>query len=271
MANAGRGRSRAIWKGVIRVGDLRLPVKLYSAVSEGGVHFRLLHRADQVPIRQHMVDPETGKPVPSAKIRKGFEVEPGVFVVLSDEELARLAPKESRDVRVTRFVDVGTIGHAFYERPYYLGPDRGSDTAAYVAFAEALAHARREGVVHWVMRKKEYVGALHAKDGVLILTSLRFVDEVIPADALEPPSGGKLDAKELALAEQLVSALEADFDPTRFHDEYRERVLELIQRKARGGRIRLRRVRPKPPTRALASALRASLAQASRERRRASA
>jgi DNA end-binding protein Ku len=200
--------ARAIWKGVIRVGSVRVPIRLYSAVEDRDVHFRLLHEKDATPVRQEMVNPRTGKPVPSSEIRKGYEVRRETFVILTDEELDALEPEDSRDVRVTRFVDADAIGQEWFERPYYVGPDA-KGGANYLALAQALADTGKQGIAHWVMRDREYAGALRARGPHLVLVTLRHADEVVgPAD-LEPPPFRKPTEKELRLAEQLVGALEA--------------------------------------------------------------
>jgi DNA end-binding protein Ku len=226
-----------MWKGVIRFGDESLPVKLYSAVQDQGVHFRLLHEKDLQPIKQEMVHPNTGKVVARDRVRRGFEVERGVFVVLEDEDLAALEPEASRDIEITRFVPDERITHQWYDRPYYLGPD--GEKGTYFALAQALSRRGVAGVARWVMRKKPYVGALRAEGPHLMLITLRTAQEVVPASALEAPGGRKLDDREVRMARQLISALEDAFDPADYRDEFRDRVLELVQAKAKGEPVSL--------------------------------
>jgi DNA end-binding protein Ku len=227
--------ARAMWKAVLGFGDTRLPVKLYSAVEDRNIRFRLLHADDLVPLEQRMINPETEAVVAFAETRRGIEVEADRIVVLSDEEREALEPEASRDIEVTRFVDPSLINHQWYVRPYYLGPD-GSD-ASYYAFARALESRRVEGVARWVMRKKRYLGALRARDGHLFLVTLRHVGEVISATELEAPAGRELAERELDMAEKFVKALEEEFEPERYRDEYRERVAKLIELKAQGGTV----------------------------------
>ena len=225
--------ARAIWKGRIRFGDVDVPVKLYSAVkSTGGVHFRLLHEKDLVPVEQQMVNPATGKVVAYEDVRRAFPTDDGRLVMLDEEELAELEPEASRDIEITRFVDPAVITHQWYDRPYYLGPD--DSDADYFALAEALRSQQKEGVARWVMRNKEYVGALRLEDEHLMLMTLRHAGEVVPASALKAPGGRELDKREIQMAKQLVSALEGDLDLESYRDEYRERVLELVEAKASG-------------------------------------
>lgn len=259
---------RAMWKGVIKFGDAEFPVKLYSAVEDRSVRFRLLHEPDRVPVSQEMVDPETDEPVPSEEVRRGYETEDGSFVVLEEEELEALQPEKSRDIEVTGFVERGSIGHQWYDRPYWLGPD--GDAKGYFALARALEDEGREGFARWTMRNKEYQGSLRAAGEHLLLITLRNAEEVVPASALEPPTGRELDEREMGMAVQLVEALEDSFEPERYADEYRERVLELIERKAAGEEVEVVRLAPRRETEdeALAAALEQSV-KAARERKSA--
>ena len=235
--------ARAIWKGVIRFGRVEVPVKLYSAVQDRKVRFRLLDARDLTPVEQRMVDPGTGKEVPAKSVQKGFATGDGRFVVLDEEELEALEPEPSRDIRVTRFVDPTAISQQWYERPYYLGPD--GDGAAYFALAAALAKEGKEGVARWVMRNKEYVGALVPEGDYLSLVTLRHAGEVVEASELPAPGGRAPEPQEIRMAEQLVDALSGDFDPKAFEDEYRERVLELVEAKAKGKAVDIRTYRRK--------------------------
>jgi DNA end-binding protein Ku len=248
-----------MWKGVVVLGKTRVPVKLLSAVEESDVHFRLLHEKDKAPVRQNMVRPDTGEEVPREEIRKGYEVEPGIFVTFDKEELAELQPEESRDIDVAQLVPRGSVGSYWYERPYWLAADTGG-TADYAALAAALDAEGRDGVVQWVMRGQKRVAVLRAHGGRLLLVTLRHTDEVVPPAQLEPPPGEKPDARELRLAEQLVSTLEGKFEPEKYRDEYQDRVKQLIEAKAKGRRPPRRAMpRRKPAVASLTRALEASL------------
>jgi DNA end-binding protein Ku len=258
--------ARAIWKGVIRFGDVEAPVKLYSAVQDRGVSFRLLHEKTLQPVKQRMVNPLTGGVVPYEEVRRGYEVEEGVFVVLEPDELESIQPAPSRDIEVTRFLDPSLINHQWYDRPYHLGPDE--DVKAYYALVAALEAEGKEGLAHWTMRNKAYTGALRAEDGHLVLITLRSAEEVISAADLEPPRGRQPDPKELKMAEQLVAALEDSFDPAAYRDEYRDRVLELVEAKAEGRTLKFRKPTEREEADDLAKSLEASL-KAARERKSA--
>jgi DNA end-binding protein Ku len=258
--------ARAIWKGALRIGDEPpLQVKLYSAAQDRRVHFRLLHAEDHAPVQQRMVSADDAEQVATEQVQRGFEVEPGVFVLLEPEDLEGLVPEASRDVQLLRFVPRGTIDPVWYDRPYWLGPD-GDDDAAYFALAGALEESGREGVARWTMRKKSYVGALRVEQGRLLLNTLRRAEEVVPITALEAPGGRELDDREVELAERLLSALEDHFDPAAFRDEYRDRVLAFIESKAKGEAPKLQKPKKKKAERSLVKALEQSLRRAKEPR-----
>jgi DNA end-binding protein Ku len=261
--------ARAMWKGEITVGRTKVPVKMYSAVEDQGVHFRLLHETDKQPLKQHMVNPETDEVVEHAEVKKGYVDEGGIVVMLDDEELDELKPEASRDIEITRFVPATAISHGWYDRPYWLGPDEKGKNA-YFALAQALEDEGREGIAKWVMRGKEYVGALVPENGYLMLISLRHAGEVVESRELPRPGGRALDRKEVALAEQLVSALEGDWQPQEFEDEYRDRLLDFIKKKAKGRAPKVRKLRPKRESKKdLAAVLEASLKSTAKERKSA--
>jgi DNA end-binding protein Ku len=261
--------ARAMWKGDITIGRTKVPVKMYAAVQDQGVHFRLLHETDKQPLKQHMVNPESGEVIESKDVRKGYVDDGGIVVMLDDEELDQLKPEPSRDIEITRFVPVNAVSHGWYDRPYWLGPDsRGN--GAYFTLAQALESEGREGIAKWVMRGKEYVGALVAEDGYLMLITLRRAGEVVESKDLPKPTGRVLEKKEVALAQQLVSALEGEWKPEEFADEYRDRLMEFIEKKAKGRAPKIRKLRPKRESKKdLAAMLQASLKGAEKERKSA--
>ncbi len=261
--------ARAMWKGDITIGRTRVPVKMYAAVEDQGVHFRLLHKTDKQPLKQHMVNPETDEVVESAEVKKGYVDEGGIVVMLDEEELDALKPEPSRDIEITRFVPRTAISHGWYDRPYWLGPEE-KGKSSYFALAEALAAEEREGIARWVMRGKEYVGALVPEGDYLMLITLRRAGEVIESKDLPRPAGRALDKKEVALAQQLVGALEGEWNPEEFEDEYRERLKDFIKVKQKGRAPKIRKLRPKPETtKSLADVLQASLKGADKEKKSA--
>lgn len=255
--------ARAIWKGIIHVASQTVPVKLYSAVEDRGVHFRLLAQGKRKPVKQQLVDPSSGDPVDYQDVQRGFKVDEG-YVVLKKPELEALAPEPSRDVSISRFVTPQKLGAEWHVRPYYLGPD--GDEDAYFALALALAAEKKEGIAHWVMRGKEYTGILREQDGYLLLITLRHADEVIERGQLPRPSGRAHSEKELKMAEQLVEAFADAFDPNQYKDEYRERVLAFVEQKAKGKKPRLKQPAAKRGESSLSDALAKSIAAMRKER-----
>jgi DNA end-binding protein Ku len=221
-----------MWKGVLVLGEEQVPVKLFAGAQDRKVHFRLLNSKTLNPVQQRMVSSKTGREVPSDRIQKGFATDDGRFVILTEEELSRLEPEPSREIRLTRFVPLGAIDPGWYDRPYYLGPD--GEPGGYAALVDALVTEEKEGIAHWVMRKKEYTGALRVEGRALMLVALRHAGEVLEASQIPAPAGREPDPAEIRMAEQLVLALAGDFDPSEFEDEYRKRVTRFVQAKAEG-------------------------------------
>jgi len=259
--------ARAIWKGELKLDSTKLPVKLYSAVQDRTVRFNILDVKSKHRVKQHMVSAESGEEVPNEEIQKGFEVEPGTFVILDEKDLASLEPEASREIKVEQFIPPKEIPPEYYDRPYYLGPD--GDSANYFAFAAALKNQEKEAVVRWVMRKQLYVGAIRADDGYLVLYTLRNAEEVLSAKDLPRPAGRAPDKKELSMAKQLIELLKGEFDPKDYKDEYRERVMEFVEKKAKGHKPKLHLVKSKKKTTSLDSVLSKSIAALKKQKKAA--
>ena len=259
--------ARAIWKGDLKLDSTKVPVKLYSAVQDKTVRFHILEERSKTRVKQHMINPDTGEEIPNEEIQKGFEVEPGTFVILDDKELEALEPKGSREIEIAHFVAPDEIAPEFYDRPYYLGPD--GDQGVYFALAEALQNKEKEGIARWVMRKQPYVGALRAEDDHLVLFILRNAEEVLSAKDLPRPAGRAPDRKELSMAKQLVDLLKGEFDPKEYKDEYRARVMEFVEKKAKGHAPKLRLVKPKRKAASLDKVLAKSIQSLRKEKRAA--
>jgi DNA end-binding protein Ku len=247
-----------MWNGTLKLGKTGFAVKLYAAVEDVAVHFHLLHDRDHERLKQHMLNPASGEIRDPSQIHKAFEIKAGTFVLLEDAELAKLEPKASRDIQIERFIPETALEPVWYERPYYLGP--AGKSQEYFALADVLAREKLVGLAYWVMRKRPYHGALRAHGDYLTLSSLHSAEEVVQAPKLAPLAKAG-DAREVAMAEQLVQALAGEFDPTQFKDEHRERVRELIAAKAKGKTLKLPPRERKRPQRDLGSALEQSLKQ----------
>jgi DNA end-binding protein Ku len=256
--------ARAIWKGSISFGLVNVPVKLYPAVSRKTVHFHQLHDKDAVPIRQKRVCPKDDEEVPYEHVVKGYEIEKGKFVVITPEELDSIDPRRTRTIDIQDFVDLEQIDPVYYDSSYYLAPDREAGKA-YRLLLKAMEDAGKVAVARVVIRTKEYLAAIRPVSGALMMSTMVFGDEVVPSNKIDelPAKAGKVTDKEVQMAQRLIKSLSVEFDPGRYRDEYRERVLEMIKRKAKGEEISI----PEPEEDAgappdLMAALEASLAGA---------
>lgn len=248
---------RAIWKGQICFANVNVPVKLYSAVEDKRVHFRLLHRKDHSPVKQKMLNPDTGASINYGDTLKAFITDSGDRVLLNKEELDSLVPAASREISILAFVPADVLDHRWYDRPYYLGPD--GSINAYNTLIAALDETGLEGVARWTMRNKTYYGTLRLHQGYPLLITLRHAAEVVPVEALPAPAGRAPEKKELLMAKQLIGMLEAPFEPESYHDEYRESVMQLIETKRKGGKVKAAPKHKKAASEDLSDALTASL------------
>jgi len=266
---------RPIWSGSISFGLVNVPIKLFSAVSPQDVRFHQLRKSDGSRIRQKRVSAADGAEVAYEEIVKGYEVGPEQYVLVDPEELAALDPKATQTIDIEEFVDLDQIDPIYYEHPYYLVPDKRAEKA-YALLSEAMRSTNKVAIARFVMRTKQYLAAVRpGPDGVLVLSTMLYADEVVPVDRLEglpgPDSLAEVSDRELKMASALIESLTAEsFAPQQFHDTYRERVLELIDAKAAGQTVT-------PPAAAadagarvvdLMAALEASV-QAAKERRAA--
>lgn len=256
---------RSIWSGAISFGLVSVPIKLYSAVSRKTVRFHQLHEETGVRIQQRRVDPSTGEEIGYDHIVKGYEIGPDRYVVVTPEELESLDPKKTRSIDIDEFVDLDEIDPIYFDHPYYLAPAQGG-AKPYKLLLDAMRDAGKIAVGRVVIRQKESLVALRPMQSeVLGLTTMIFADEIVDPstidelDALEDVEAGD---RELAMAKQLIESLASDFDPSKFTDEYRQRVLELIDRKAAGEEIAAQPAEEPAPVPDLMAALEASIAAA---------
>jgi DNA end-binding protein Ku len=225
---------RSIWNGTITFGLMRVPVKVHSATEDRSVHFHEVHAKDGAQIEHRRICSKEDKAVPYNQVAKGYEVRKGEYVLLDQEEIDAAAGRQSREIELEEFVAAGEIDPVYYNRGYYLGA--GSDSEdAYRLLHDALQRAERVGLGRWVFHNREYLVAVRPLDDILALHTVRFADELVGADSLNLPSPSrKPSGREIKMAGTLVDSLSAAFDPGKFEDSYRERVLALIQAKARG-------------------------------------
>jgi DNA end-binding protein Ku len=254
---------RSIWSGAISFGLVNVPVKLYSAVSKKTVRFNQLNATTGNRIQQKRVDPETGEEVAYDDIVKGYELTKDRYVVLTPEELDALDPERTRTIDIEDFVALDEIDPVYYDHPYWLVPDKGA-AKAYGLLMEAMRDAGKVAIARVVLRSKEQLVAIRPADRGLMMETMLFADEVVPPDEIEElPEEKELKVtdRELTMARQLIDSLTSEFEPDKYHDEYREKVLGLIERKAQGEEITVQPEAPKPDrVPDLMAALEASLA-----------
>jgi len=253
-----------MWSGAISFGLVNVPVKLYSAVSRKTVRFHQLNSETQTRIAQKRVDSLTGEEVAFENIVKGYELGKERYVVITPDELEALDPEKSRTIDIEDFVDLNDIDPVFYDHPYYLVPDKGA-AKAYGLLLDAMQQAGKVAIARVVLRSKEQLVAIRpAPGGVLMMETMIFADEVIPPGDLDDLPGAdelQVSERELKMAQQLIESLSSEFEPDKYRDEYREKVLQLIERKAAGEEIAVAPEAPQPAkVPDLMAALEASLA-----------
>jgi DNA end-binding protein Ku len=252
---------RSIWNGTVTFGMVNVPIKLYSATESKSVSFHEVHAKDGARIQHRKICPKDDKEVKSDDIVKGYEVDEGKYVVLSKDEIKAAAGDRGKVIHLEEFVDATEIDPVFFEKTYYVGMrDEGEP---YAVLHQALKRSERAGIGRFTFHDREYLVAIRALDGVLAMHTMRFHDEVVGGDELDVPTGGrKPDDKEVKMASRLVEMLEREFKPTDYEDSYRDSVLDLIKRKAKGEEIDLAAQEEPEHGDDLAAALEASLSGA---------
>jgi DNA end-binding protein Ku len=262
--------ARAIWTGSINFGLVNVPVKVVTAVRSKEVKFHMLHEKDGGRINQKRVCAKDGEPVPAEEIVKGYEVRPDEYVMISKADLAEVMPEKGETIDIVDFVDQIDIDPIYFEQPYYLVPGKGG-AKAYQLLVEAMARSNRVAIAQFVMREKEHLVALRVVGpDTLCMTTLVYHDEIVPlgdlADEMEKPAK-PVGEKELAMAEQLIGALVTEFQPEKYKDTYRERVMQMIEAKAEGKTFSSPRKAPGSRPADLIAALKASLEAAKGKQR----
>jgi DNA end-binding protein Ku len=231
---------RTIWSGAISFGLVNVPIRLFTATQSKDVRFRQLSAKDHSRVRQKRVSEKTEEEVSYNDIVKGYEVSPGQYVVIESEELDSLDPKASRTIDIEDFVRLDEIDPIHFDRAYYLAPYDGTAAKPYRLLAEAMERSGRVAIARFVMRTKQYLAAIRAVEGVLVIATMYYADEVVSPEeieGLEVLEEVEVADRELEMAEQLIDSLTTEFEPDRYEDDYRARVLELIEAKAQGEEI----------------------------------
>jgi DNA end-binding protein Ku len=265
---------RPIWNGSISFGLVNVPVRMFSAQSPKDVHFNQLHAPDNSRIRMKRFCEAENVEVPYDEIVKGYEIAPDQYVVIEPRELEDFDPKATHTIDIEEFVHLDQIDPIYFERAYYLVPDERS-AKPYRLLAEALGDSDKVAIAKFVMRTKQYLAALRVVEGVLVLSTMLYADEVVPVKEMEIPDAADVEVseRELKMARQLLDSLSSDqFEPEKYSDDYREKVLDLIERKA-AGEVVVAPTAEAEPTKVvdLLAALEASVAAAKEARKAAKA
>ena len=225
--------ARALWKGSISFGLVNIPIELHTAVRDNRPRFRMLHAKDRSPIRFERVCARDGTPVAWDDLVKGYEYEKGHFVVLTKEDFQAAALEKSRTVDILDFVDAEAIDDRYFETPYYVLPAKGGERA-YALLREAIRESDRIGIAKVILREKQHLAALDVIGDALVLTMMRFADELVDTSSFSFPSASAIRSQELGMAKMLVENLAADWSPEKYTDEYRDNLMKVIRAKLKG-------------------------------------
>ncbi|HHY85649.1 MAG TPA: Ku protein [Verrucomicrobia bacterium] len=257
---------RAIWKGSISFSLINIPVALYPATRREELKFRLLRASDLSPVNYRRVAEADGKEVPWEHIVKGYEYEKGKFVVIKDEDFKRADVEATQSVDIIDFVELDEINPIFFDKPYYLEPEKRGEKA-YALLREALSRTGKVGVAKVVIKTRQHLAAVKPQKNILVLELMHFADEILDASELKVPSAPAIGARELDMAKDLIEKMTDRWKPEKYTDDYREAMLEVIHEKIeKGGKAPAARGTPKKPTNVvdLVSVLQQSLEQAGR-------
>jgi DNA end-binding protein Ku len=231
--------ARALWKGSISFGLVNIPIELHTAVRDTRPHFRMLHASDKSPVRFERVCISDGHPVAWEDLVKGYEYEKGHFVVLTKDDFKAAAVEKTRTIDIIDFVKADEIDDRFFETPYYLTPAKGGERA-YALLREAIRDSDRIGIAKFILRDAQHLAAVEVIDRALVLSVMRFADELADASQLEFPAQTEVRKSELEMAKALVNSLAAEWDPAKYSDQYRENLLRIIKGKMKGRHVALK-------------------------------
>jgi DNA end-binding protein Ku len=227
---------RALWKGSISFGLVNIPIELHTAVRDHRPKFRMLHAKDKSPVKFERVCIRDGHPVAWADLVKGYEYQKGHFVVLTKEDFQAAALNKTRTVDIIDFVKADEIDDRFFETPYYLTPSKGGEHA-YALLREAIRESGRVGIAKFILRDAQHLAAVEVIENAIVLTMMRFGDELVDTAQLDFPAVGAIRKGELDMAKALVNSLAAEWDPSKYTDEYRDNLMRVIKAKMKGKKI----------------------------------
>ena len=230
--------ARALWKGSITFGLVNIPIELHTAVRDHRPHFRMLHAKDKSPVRFERVCVRDGHPVAWEDLVKGYEYEKGHFVVMTKEDFQAAAVEKTRTVDIIDFVKGEEVDDRFFETPYYLVPAKGGERA-YALLREAIRDSGRIGIAKFILRDAQHLAAVEVIQDAIVLSVMRFADELVDAAQFDFPVRKDVRKPELDMAKALVNSLAAEWDPSKYTDEYRENLMRIIQGKLKGRKVHL--------------------------------
>jgi DNA end-binding protein Ku len=230
--------ARALWKGSISFGLVNIPIELHTAVRNHRPKFRMLHAKDKSPVKFERVCIRDGHPVAWEDLVKGYEYAKGHFVVLSKEDFQAAAVEKTRTVDIIDFVNAEDIDDRFFETPYYLVPTKGGERA-YALLRAAIRESGRIGIAKFILRDAQHLAAVEVIKDAIVLSVMRFADELVDVKQFDLPGDGGMRKNELDMAKALVNSLAAEWNPGKYTDEYRENLLHIIKAKVKGKKVDL--------------------------------
>jgi DNA end-binding protein Ku len=230
--------ARALWKGSIAFGLVNIPVELHTAVRDSRPRFRMLHAEDKSPVRFERVCAREGKPVAWEELVKGFEYEKGRFIVLTKEDFRTAALEKTRTVDIRSFVKGEEIDDRFFETSYYLVPPKGAERA-YALLREAIRDTGLVGVATIILRDAQHLAALEVVGQAMVLTLMRYAEELVDVGEYRFPAVGDVRKPELEMARMLVKNLADKWDPSQYTDQYRANLMKIIKAKMKGKEAKL--------------------------------
>jgi DNA end-binding protein Ku len=230
--------ARALWKGSLSFGLVNIPVELHTAVRDSRPHFRMLHAKDKSPVKFERVCIRDGQPVAWDDLVKGYEYQKGHFVVLTKEDFKAAAVEKTRTVDIIDFVKAEEIDDRFFETPYYVVPAKGGERA-YALLREAIRESGRTGIAKFILRDAQHLAAVEVIEQAIVLSVLRFAEELVEVSRFDFPAGKDVRKAELDMAKALVNSLAGPWDPSKYTDQYRDNLMRIIKGKAKGRSARL--------------------------------
>ena len=220
-----------IWSGTVSFSLVAIPVKLVRAVEPGRVSFRMLHSKDYSPLARRMYCPEEETIVPADEIVRGYEIEPGKYIVITDKELESVSPERSRTIEIIEFIDIKDVDPVYYDHPYYLVPSKGGEKA-YRLLVEVMRQTNKAGLAKFVLREREYLVAVKSTDGALALVTLHYSGEILPDEDILPKEE-KIESEEKSRVKKIIKGMTADFNADKYADERRKKIMKLLEKKAK--------------------------------------